>query len=201
MNVREFVESLNRRWLVVVGTVLAGVAIAAAIALLSPKSYTSTTQILVSASGGETASAVEDASVYAERLMTTFARLGASPMVLEPALERVGTDEDARSLAERVTVSVPLNTMLLDVSVEAASADAAAADANAVGEALEQAIQEVAPTLDARGSVVTTVTITPASMPASPSAPDWGLFLSFGALVGAFVGLALLLLVRPRRSA
>lgn len=126
---------LRRRWRLVVGGVLVGlIAAGGAIALL-PKTYTSTASVMVQSTGEN--GAVQGGRTSGDVNLDTEAQIVKSTAVAVLALGKLDEPiaEEARGLARHVTVSVPPNTSVLNITFEAGdpedARDGAAAFADA----------------------------------------------------------------------
>ena len=72
-------------------------------------------------------------STYAQNQVSSFALLAEQPVVLDPVIKQLNLDESVR-LSKRVTTTVPLDTVVMDISVTDTSATrGGAAIANAIG--------------------------------------------------------------------
>lgn len=117
MTLKTFLEALRlyrRTFLVVVAVVLvAGLGWL----WLTPTTYVSTTQLMVSIEGSTTAAAYENDQVVAGRVNTYIALL-TSAVVNQRVVDTLGLDESATELASRVSATaVPPKTAIIDVAV------------------------------------------------------------------------------------
>ncbi|MBB2913369.1 uncharacterized protein involved in exopolysaccharide biosynthesis [Streptosporangium becharense] len=125
----DYVSLLRRRWRAVLSLLVAGVACATALLLVTPRSYTASAQVLVTATGlGEQGNPVTPRQREALNL-DTEAQVARSAVVAARAGRTLGGVPGA------VEVSVPPNSSVLEISYAAADPKAAAAGASAYAHA------------------------------------------------------------------
>ncbi|GAA2883305.1 Wzz/FepE/Etk N-terminal domain-containing protein [Nonomuraea rubra] len=126
----EHLSLLRRRWLLLVGCVVFGGTAGLALLRLTPPAYTATTQVLVMPVGPQE-QANQVTSRQRESLnLDTEAQVAQSAVVAARAARALGLDR-----TEPVEVTVPPNSAVLWISVTAADAATAAAQAGAYAEA------------------------------------------------------------------
>lgn len=193
----EFLLAIRRRWRIVVAAVALGVGLATLLTAQATPTYQGTAQLFVSfasSSSDNSAESLSQGSEFAANRVTTYPELVASPRVLDPVIDELGLDTTAQDLAERVSASVPTDTVLIEVNAEADSAEESAEIANAVAENLITVVEDL-DRVDSSGSSPVRVSITrEAVAPESPESPLWAVNLAAGLVVGLGLGLALALL-------
>lgn len=166
-------------WLLALSTIIGG-ATAWAVSQLVTPTYEATTTMLVVQQ--QTPGNVGLADLQAsERLANTFTELVTVRPVLERAIEQGGLEITPEDLEERLTVSSPPTTQLLEVTAEASTAEAARDIANLVAETFIATNQSA---LANRPGIVSVVER--AEAPLEPASPNQTL----NALLGAFLALA-----------
>ncbi|TQN37555.1 capsular polysaccharide biosynthesis protein [Blastococcus colisei] len=104
---------LRRQWWVVVAAVAVAIGLAATYTAVATPEYTSTTSVLVSPTGtAGTSSSGPRTTIN----MDTEAQIITSTEVMEAVADWLNFAGDPRELAERVSISVPPNTEILDIS-------------------------------------------------------------------------------------
>ena len=196
MDLHDYVRILRRNLVLIISMAMIGLAGGALVALTTPASYTSSTQLYVAVgSNAGTTSEMTQGTNFARQAVTTYVSVIPSSIVLDPVIEQLDLAESAEELARRVSASAALNTVIIDVTVTDPSPGQAARIANAIGESFTAVVaqQLEAPTGD-RPSPVRIETLQPAQVPLSPSAPNMRLSLALGGLLGlaAGVGIAVL---------
>jgi Mrp family chromosome partitioning ATPase/capsular polysaccharide biosynthesis protein len=126
----DYASALRRRWWVVVGCACVGLAIAAAAIKLAPKTYTATASVSVNALPTDTR-VLPGGTVD----MDTEAQLATSPAVATAAAKQLPFAASPGGLANDVTVTVPPNTTLLQISCQLSKSGRASECANAFASA------------------------------------------------------------------
>lgn len=193
----DFVQAMRQRWRVVATFVALGLALAAVGTMLATPAYTSTAQLFVSfSSAGSNASAesLSQGSEFAANRVTSYPELVSSPRVLQPVIDELELDTTPQDLAERVSASVPTETVLIEVEAEATSAEDSAAIANAVAQNLVTVVQELDRVEEGGSSPVRVSVTRQAVAPESPSYPTTALNLGAGLFLGLLLGVGSALL-------
>lgn len=177
-----------------IAALLAVVAFAAMLTTLAPREFQATTQLYVSAAGGDSFSDLVQGGSFTQRQVATYADIVTSPLVLDDVIAELKLSETSPQLAQRVTAVVPPNTVLIDVSVTDTDPVQAAAIADSVAAEFAATVQDLERVgVDGASPVKATIT-QPATAPQSPSSPqpirNLALAIVLGLLVGA--GLAAL---------
>ena len=111
----------------------------------------------------------------------SFAALATSTAVLEPVIGRLRLDTSAESLARDIEVTIPTDTVTMQFTVKAPTADGAAQIADAVAEQLADLTGRM---IQIEQPDMLKLTVTRAPVPEFASAPRRGLNLLTGAAVG-----------------
>ena len=129
----DYTGVLRRRWPVIVGWAVLGLLIAAAYAVIGPKTYAATAAVAVTASGSGVPSASGSGHGGATSIvnMDSDAQLVQSSSVAAAAARLMGSSTAPSVLAKDVTVTVPANTQILQITCRASSAPGSARCANA----------------------------------------------------------------------
>ncbi|MGY1694464.1 MULTISPECIES: polysaccharide biosynthesis tyrosine autokinase [unclassified Geodermatophilus] len=190
MNLHEFLHMLRRRWRWLVAAALAGLAVAGALSLTTPRSYEATSSIFFSLSFGESADDLVQGSAFAQNQVASYAMLATTPAVLDPVIDDLDLDTTARRLAGRVSTEVVAGTVVLEVRVTDTSPARAAELTNAVTEQLVATVADLAPATADGDPTVRGTTVSPAVAPTAPSAPRTTLNLLIGLIAGLALGTA-----------
>ncbi|MGY1831495.1 polysaccharide biosynthesis tyrosine autokinase [Geodermatophilus sp. SYSU D01180] len=190
MTTLKVLAAIRRRWTsLALVTVLALMA-AIAYAVLTPDSYRARSGVFVSVTTGDSVADLVQGSTYAQEQAKSFARLVTAPAVLEPVVERLQLEGGVADLAPRVTAEVPVDTVVVEVSVTDPSPEQAALLADTVADVLSDVVEDFAPK-DSDGQATVRVTmVAPAEVPSAPISPDVPLILGLGLLVGLASGCA-----------
>ena len=190
MELSDYIRILRKNWIVIVVIALVGIGTAAVYSLTRTPLYESTSEIFVSSQAGATIGEQQQGNMYTQQRVSSYVQLATAPKVLDPVIEDQGLQTSARDLAKNVSVSNPLDTTIVQITVTDASPVAASDIANAIASTLTAAIDEVE-TLP--GSEISPVKVTPITtgLPAeAPVSPNVPLNLALGGLVGLALGIA-----------
>ncbi|MGC5614952.1 polysaccharide biosynthesis tyrosine autokinase [Georgenia sp. Z1491] len=189
MELTDYVAVLRRRWPIVLVVTLLCLAASLAASLLATPRYTTSSEVFFAVQGGDSVSDLAQGSTFAQRQMTSFAEVATSPLVLEPVIEELGLDMSAGELAGMVTVSVPQDTVILEVSTTSTSPDDAARISNAVAGQLASTSAALSSPDGGETAPVQATVMTPAQVPGSPSSPDVVRNGALGLVLGLLLGL------------
>jgi capsular polysaccharide biosynthesis protein len=191
MDIREYFRLLRSYGLLIVGVaVLCGAAAAAVIWTKTP-TYSAHTQLFVANGPGGTLSQTYQVSLFAQQRVLTYAHLVSSPYVLTRVIDRLKLDAEVRDLQREIQVSVPLNTVLIDVTVRDASPTRAMAIANSLSAQFAGFASRLETSGRPRISPVSVRIASPALLPTSPVSPRKGVDLTISVFLGALLGVAL----------
>ena len=163
-------RTLRKRWALVLLCVLLSVGAAAAATLASAKTYTSSTQLFVSAR--DQSGAISDAyqgGLFTQQRVKSYAQVADSPAVTDKVADSL--DIPPAELAGKVTAEAPLDTVLLNIT----ASDRSPKQAQRIAAAVADEVVSLIPTLEtpagASGTPVKISVIKQASLPGSPSSP------------------------------
>lgn len=194
MDLRDYLRVLRRRYKTVLAATLIGILTAALVASILPRSYEARAQVFVSVQGQSTDQMLQGSS-FSQQRVKSYAETLLTPLVLDPVVEDLGLSTTAKELAEKhLTATVPLDTVLIDLTVEDDDPQRAADIANAVVDEFARVVPGLeGPVSDSSSPVQ--VTVLQRGIPSDdPASPQVRMLLAAGALVGLLGGLALVLL-------
>ena len=192
MDFRDYLAVLRRRWPVILAITLLCVGAASAYLAVVPKTYVAASVIFVSAQGAVTVGDLQQGNDFSQQAVKTYAELAKSPLVLGPVIDRLGLDETAGDLAEKLDISVRLETTVFQITSTESDPNRAAQIANAVAESAITVIGQLEAT-DSVGTVplVRLDQIQTATVPTGASSPQTRTVLALGLLVGLALGFAI----------
>jgi tyrosine-protein kinase len=190
LELREYLTILRRRWLVVLGSTLAAVAVAAGITAWTPRTYEAQTTSIVSVPGtpDQDPGSLYQGSQYTLLRASSYARSVRSPDVLEPVIDSLQLSTTTTDLAERISAENPPDTSLIQVKATDANPDTAAAIANAVAAQLAEFIQTLETPSGSDESAVKVTVTEPAVPPLFPASPRPALNIALGLIAGIALG-------------
>ncbi|AWB90118.1 hypothetical protein [Homoserinimonas hongtaonis] len=184
-------RSYLRQWWIVLLAVLAGVGIAAYLALSATPSYSARATLSMSVAYAKSATDINQGATYARDAMLSYAELAESSTILAPVVRELGLETSPAALAGRVSATTPPGTSVLHISVSDASADEAADIANAIAAEVSEYAVKNSPVDADLGPLITVSTIQPAVAPASSTGPGLRTFVAAGAILGLLAGVVL----------
>ena len=173
---------------------LASILAAFAVTSLTTPKYESTTRLFVSTSGNDSASDLLTGNSFTQQRVKSYADIVTSPAVLDKVVAELSLQDIEDKLPDQISTSVPLNTVILEITVSDSSPYKAASIANSVANSLEEVVtglETVDPTL---ASPVKLSVIQPGQPAKAPSSPRPLLNLALGALIGLALGFGAALL-------
>jgi capsular exopolysaccharide synthesis family protein len=189
----EYLDILRRRWVGVLIIALATLALASAVTLAMPKKYTATTRLFF----GVAADSVTDlaqGSTFAAKQISSFAEVATSPRVLVPVIGQLGLQTTPKELAKSVEATVPVNTVILEISATDPDPTRAAQIANAMGTELTKAAADLSPERQDGREAVQVTTFATAEVPIEASSPRVPLNLGIGLILGLLLGVGMAVL-------
>lgn len=194
MELKDYLRIARRYWAVIVASTLLGILGAAAASFLVKPTYTAETQLFVAIQNSGSVQDLAQGNVFTQARVQSYVKTVSTPTVLQPAIDSLGLDTTAQQLSEKVTATTDLNTVLINISATDESPVQAAALAQAIGDSLVDAVDELERPSRGDISPVRLSIITPATAPTSPSAPNVNMNLMLGLLIGLAVGVGVALL-------
>jgi capsular exopolysaccharide synthesis family protein len=159
-----------------------------------PKEYTATTRLFIAVAAGESPTDLAQGSNFTEKQMASYAEVATSPLVLAPVIAQLGLRTTPKELAESVEVTVPVDTVILEIAATDLDPTRAAQIANAVSEQLRTAAGDLSPQKPDGTKAVQATTIASAQLPDEPSSPKVPMNLGIGLIVGLLLGLGIAVL-------
>lgn len=190
MDVQEYMRILRRNWIFVTALTLLGILAGGALSILTHPTYTAETQLFVATQSSGSVTELQQGNSFSQARVQSYVKTVASPLVLQPAIDSLGIDTSAAELAERVTASTDLNTVLINIAVSDGSPVQAAAIAQAVAASLIDTVDTLEKPKSGGASPVSLSVTKPAVAPLAASGPNTRLNLAVGAFAGLVVGCA-----------
>ena len=195
MELRDYLHILRKNWLIILALTLVGVGAAAAYSLTRTPLYESQSSVFVSTQAGSgTISDLNQGANFSLDRVPSYVLVATTPVVLNPVIDELGLDSTASQLARQISVSSPLNSAIINVSVQDADPQLAADIANATAASLSDAVEEIEMTASVSASPVRLSVIRPALPTTVPVSPNVPLNLALGGLIGLTLGIAFAIL-------
>jgi len=194
VELRDYLEVARKRWRLIAVVTLSVLAISAVWTILSPRVYASTTQFFVSTSGDANAASLQQGNTFTQARVKSYTQLLESPRVLDPVIASTGIDTTAQELAKQVTSTVPLDTVVIEVTVTDESPQQAAAIAASLGEVFPKTIADLEKVRENQPSPVKVTVVKDATVDTAPVSPRPARNLALGAVLGLLLGFGAALL-------
>lgn len=192
MDLRDYLVLVARSWIILAVTAVVGLATAGVLILVATPEYESTTKVVFTATNTANGRDMAYAGTYVQSRIQTYKDLATSPTVMSSVIQELDLEESPSHLASRTEVEVSQLDTVVALSVQDPSAKAAARTADEVAAALLGAVSRLeASDRPTEGTpTIEGVVVGPAEVAASPTDPDWRLYLLSGLLAGLLVGLS-----------
>jgi len=209
---RDYARIFRRSWLLIVVFAIVGTLAAWAVTATTTPRYSATSAAFVSSDAGGTLNELTQGNAFTQQRVNTYAKLITEPIVTEPVIEDFGLDVSPGAFAGDVTVSIPVQTTMLEVTVSGESPAIAASVANALITSLATTVEQIEttavsstqvmldaagnPVLDAAGNPVPSEPVPPvqitqvrfAETRSTPVSPNLALNLAIGLAAGLALG-------------
>jgi capsular exopolysaccharide synthesis family protein len=190
MNINDYIAAIRKQWMVIAILTVIGAGAAFAVAQTMPTMYRSTSSAYASTVNGETTSELVQGSTYVQGLVQSYTTMATSPYVLEPVIDDLDLDTTVKDLAKTVSAATPVDTVIVDITVENGDPVVAQSIASAITRQLAEAVAEISPRDPDGDSTVQLTIISPATQPLVPFSPNTKLIAAIGAALGFVLGLA-----------
>ena len=194
MDLQSYVRLLRKGWRLVAAVTLLVVGVAALLTVLTPKQYESTLQFFVSTSDSTDTSQLAQGSTFTQQRVKSYQQLLTTPKVLAPVISDLHLTTTPAALSHQVSVSVPPDTVLINVSVRDPKAEQAAAIAQMIAKQFPTTVTDIERVSDSAPSPIKVTLVQPASVNDTPVAPRPTRNLALGLILGLLLGGALTVL-------
>lgn len=194
MELQDYLRVLRKRWLLISVIALLTLAAAALATVLTPKVYSAQTQFFVSTSGGDTSTQLLQGSTFTQQRVKSYSQLIETPKVLGPVVDKLKLQSTPDQLAGQVSATVPLDTVLIEVTVTDHSPQQAALIAKTLGEQFPTTIEDLEKVAPGQPSPVKVTLVREPQASTTPISPQPRRNLALGLVLGLLLGLGAALL-------
>ena len=189
MDLPNYMRLLRKRWRLIVACLLLGAGAAAAISWTATPKYEASTQLFVSArDAASDLNGLAQGGQFTQERVQSYADIVNSPEVTEAVADELDHGLTPESIADEISASAPLNTVLINIDVTDTSPSRAQKIANAVSDEFALFINELETPIGSSTSPVKVSVVKRAELPTSPVSPRKPLNLALGVLIGLAVG-------------
>jgi succinoglycan biosynthesis transport protein ExoP len=191
VDLHDYYRVLRKRWRIVGLVTLLCVAGAGLVTMATAPVYQAQAQLFVSTAGGEDVNALLQGSSFTQQRVKSYADIVTSPQVLDPVISQLNLGTTSAELAGRITAEVPLDTVLINVTVRDGSPERSRMIASAVATTFSKLVVQLErPSREGPAPVKVSVVRKPA-VPSAPIAPSPLRNLALGLMLGLLAGFGL----------
>ncbi|WP_053749431.1 polysaccharide biosynthesis tyrosine autokinase [Streptomyces sp. MMG1533] len=191
LDLSDYLRFLVRRWRAIAALGLLGTAVGAFVTNATTPQYRATSTLFVSLQDWDDTVKLNQGNTFAQARVRSYAEVVTSPHVTEPVAEFLRLDMTPSQLARKITTEVPLETVLLKITVTDTKPSQAARISNAIARRFAQVIAEIERPEGAQLSPVRLSVTEPADIPTAPASPNPVLNLTLGLVAGLSLGTGL----------
>lgn len=197
VELRDVGQAVRAGWARIVGGVVVGLAVAAAVNWLVTPQYASSARLFVSAASAADASAAYEGDLFSRERVASYAELLTMESLAAEVVDELDLPLTPAEVSDKVTATAVPETVLLDVTVTDTSAERARDIADALVGRFTAQVAELESPDGADGSMIEVATVQPPQVARDPVSPDVPRNLALGGVLGLLGGFALAL-VRHR---
>ncbi|MDX3763443.1 polysaccharide biosynthesis tyrosine autokinase [Streptomyces sp. AK02-04a] len=204
MDLHGLLKALARRWPTVAVCLVVAIGTAAIATGLSTPVYEARTQLFVATRASDDTTQLNQGQTFSQARVQSYAAIVATRQVTEPVVKQLRLRTTPERLASQIRAVAPLNTVLIDITVQDTAPRRAARIANAVAERFSAVVEQLetpkpTPGPPKPGQSSAAVGISPVSLgitqeavpPVDPVSPRPLMNLAAGALSGLVLGAGL----------
>jgi len=193
VELRDYLRIARRRWLLILGSVIATVAVAALVTSQTTPQYASTARVFISTTPSNSSDAYQG-GLFSEQRVTSYADVISGLELSQRVIDRLQLDMSAGALAEKINAAVVPDTVVLKITVTDPSPIQAQRINDGVVEQLKDFVGELETPPGGNVPLLKATVVDSPRLPDSPVSPqpvrNIGLALVLGLLLG--FGLAVL---------
>ncbi len=193
MELRDYLRIARRRWLLILGSVIATVAVAALVTSQTTPQYASTARVFISTTPSNSSDAYQG-GLFSEQRVTSYADVISGLELSQRVIDQLQLDMTAGALAGKIDAAVVPDTVVLKITVTDPSPIQAQRINDGVVEQLKDFVEELETPPGRNVPLLKATVVDSPRLPESPVSPqplrNMGLALVLGLLLG--FGLAVL---------
>jgi capsular exopolysaccharide synthesis family protein len=190
MDIHEYLWILRKRWKVVAVFLLLGVSVATGVSLAVAPQYAATAELFIAIRQSDNVADLYQGGSFLQQRVKSYAKVVTTSRVLQPVIDQLRLPETPESLAGRVAVESPTETVLIDITVRDLDPHRAADIANAIGGSVAHVVEALESPIANSGSPVRVSTVRQADPSFLPVSPHLPANVAIGALIGLILGLS-----------
>ncbi|WP_082805756.1 polysaccharide biosynthesis tyrosine autokinase [Pseudoclavibacter helvolus] len=194
MELRDYLRILHKNWIIILISTLAGVAAGAGASLLMTPKYEASAELYVSVRSTDSALVGELAqgTNFARQAVQSYATVVNKEIVTARVIEELGLDTTPKDLAEKITATNQLNTVVIEITVVDEDALMAATIANSVAtNFIDVVANDLEKPTGAAESLVKIKPVQSAQVAEEPVSPRVPLNIAVAGFLGLVIGIAI----------
>ncbi|MCW2757554.1 MAG: ywqD 1 [Nocardioidaceae bacterium] len=194
VELRTYLRLFRRRWLLIVGTTAAALAVAGVYSFTATPVYASQARVFISTSASTSSTASDNAyqgGLAATQRVQSYASLVSEGELAQRVVSSLGLSMSATALSRKISAEVVPNTVLLKVTVDDPSAVRSRAICREVVSQLLSLITEIETPPGSLTPLLKGTVVGPATLPKAPVSPKPLRNLLLGLVAGLMLGVAI----------
>jgi capsular exopolysaccharide synthesis family protein len=191
LTIREFLQLLRTRWLIICVTIAVAVLGAVAVTLLTTPRYQASTRLFVSTTAGGSVDAVYTGNRFSQERVASYTELLMGETLAQRTIAKLGLDMSAKELRKSVKATAKVDTVLINVMVTDESPVRARDIADALSDEFVVMVRELETPEDGTMPDARVVVEQRASIPEAPVSPKTARNLLGGLALGVLLGIGL----------
>lgn len=194
MDLRDYLTLVRVRWVVITMCTLAMIALAALLTWSATPQYASSSRLFVSTSGASDDAQANQGSQFSLQRVKSYADLLTGQQIARRVVDDLKLDESPKDLAEQISATSKLDTVILTVTVTDPSPERAKMLVDAVSDQFVSYVAELETPPGKDEATIKATVVDPGTEPTSPVSPRPQRNLALGLILGLLIGVGLALL-------
>lgn len=194
MDLRDYLRILRVRRVLIAMCTLAMIALAALFTWTATPQYASTSRLFVSTSGASDDAQANQGSQFSLQRVKSYADLLTGQQIAARVVEELKLDESPKALAEQISATSKLDTVILTITVTDPSPERAKMLVDAVSDQFVSYVAELETPPGKDEATIKATVVDPGTEPSSPVSPRPQRNLVLGLVLGLLLGVGLALL-------
>lgn len=195
MDLDGYLGVLRRNWLLILFWVVASGVAFGFLAESQQPIYAARAQLFVATSvvPGDLSQTYQG-GLFSQQRVLSYAKIVDSPAVVQPVIEELGLRESIEEVQAKIRASVPIDTVLINVTVEDPSPERAKAIADAVVRQFPSFVETLERPSNGGTAPVKLSATSQAQLPTEPVSPRKPVYIALGIVLGFALGVVLAIL-------